>query len=1299
MKTPFRTTFGARVLCWVDPARITFANLNVMCGDARIALHISLRLADGVVVVNRRDASYAWGRELTLPWSFDDAPFPFDMQIARGVASICIGGRALGDFGAGFRRCSHGRFGLQGGYRGIAQADTLALEGAFAAESAQIFDGALQKLWAGVMWQSTQERSAQWDFALNDRLEFAYRALSFAAQRQDLILCCGTYRARLRAPRPCTPESLPAALWLPEGVAALALPGTLWHQGKDALELCVMAPRGDALARGAAAGERADMPPQYSRHDAHDVHDVLWRTKLTRIDIAARIERLSRAGHLAYDDFCALQALEHCFYAALFSQLSPQAGAALCAAQNRLGLCGYVPQTSQPQPQPQPPILRRTKLSWFVRFGMKRAAPPSAWHETRRCALLAHPPPELLPDAVVTPASKNTLSTWLARNFQNQSREDVAQSAIALCGAFCAKDAFELLFAATIARLGHFEIRPWDDTGYVSQTLPFLLCEGRADVAAQRLLWLAERRAGWLDTQAIGWCAHFALGAPDLAGRTAFLDAYCAFINAHGLDPWGRAPCHALMDAMLALWHARAGLAPDLAARIVQITRSVYGTSPRAARRVPWPLAPMPAPPSAALRALFANSVEQHPPQIAQHDPEAYVAPVSQGRMAPGAKQQAALDHSAAFDKEGQSISGQERGAANKASPDADPKTLIADAWREGEGLAWRPLPPLMPLPLLDDESPHTPRPQPEIQAVVLVISCHAHLRSHLPALRGSWLSDVTARGIPYRIIIGNACANEGAMAPVPDDVIALDCPDDYAGLPDKILAALLYAQTHFAQAHVIKVDDDCFLDVDAYFDAPTFAQCDYYGRPLRRYFGHFDRRWPQNTQSGSALDKSPLPSIYADGGTGYALSPRAISVLLRLSRSAVGLRLRGLSCSEDKLVGDLLALGGITLRGDDYITHVLRRATVSQDAIAVPRWENTALPFRGSGIKLAHLDGVEPITKCAQQARRARPSEVKIWPSMSSAYLGVNSNALTLLSPVSRLADLRAAPVAVVAVMRNEMFFLPHFLAHYRALGVRAFAVADNASGDGTTEYLAAQPDVTLFSVDSDYNQSHYGVAWQEAMLAHYRLGRWSLVADADELLFWSTRTGVMGGKTPPSSLPELLRSDAFLDADAVRVMMLDMYPQGPLESADFRSGAPFEVAPFTDQTPFIKAPLMRGPFSNAPGWTSALRHRICPGARPEMFTAQKIALMRYARHMRLSDGLHYAAEVRLAARDLLFGHFKYTSAFHAKAQYEAARGQHFNDAEEYRHYAALQHGTLYLPEVSEHWRKSAALAPYLTV
>ncbi len=106
----------------------------------------------------------------------------------------------------------------------------------------------------------------------------------------------------------------------------------------------------------------------------------------------------------------------------------------------------------------------------------------------------------------------------------------------------------------------------------------------------------------------------------------------------------------------------------------------------------------------------------------------------------------------------------------------------------------------------------------------------------------------------------------------------------------------------------------------------------------------------------------------------------------------------------------------------------------------------------------------------------------------------------------------------------------------------------------------------------------------------------------------------------------------------------------------------------------------------------TSALRHRLIPGSRPELFVAQKYALLRYRPWMRLSEGLHYVAEAEVAGQEMVFAHFKYNAHFRAKAEAEVARGQHFNDAEEYRKYLDLMsegREMIFSPDHSVPWRE----------
>ncbi|MCW1931502.1 glycosyltransferase family 2 protein [Pararhodobacter zhoushanensis] len=566
----------------------------------------------------------------------------------------------------------------------------------------------------------------------------------------------------------------------------------------------------------------------------------------------------------------------------------------------------------------------------------------------------------------------------------------------------------------------------------------------------------------------------------------------------------------------------------------------------------------------------------------------------------------------------------------------------------------------------------------PVQDTLLCLYTCQPNLSTRVQTIRETWLPLLAGMGVPALIFVGGGDGRRDG------DVVFLDAPDDYEGLPQKSLAMARWVRDHTRFAHLVKVDDDCFLDPAAWFGDLAHRGVDYYGRRLTRVRGQMDRSWhmpkSRSARGRLELDKSPEPSVYADGGSGYALSRRAMDCLVSAAASPGGQELIHLSFMEDKLVGDLLAKSDIWVDGTDYRVSVLRRTKPGGPLVAA--WENGFLPFAGGGVKLAHLDGHERMAEVLAGLSDPLPRPSKIWPSFQPVRLGGRSNTLDLISSAAQLRAVNAAPVAVVACLRNEMFMLPRFFDHYRALGVQGFLMADNGSDDGTFEYLAEQPDVALFSVDTPYNQSHYGVAWQQALMANFRSGRWSLMADADELLLWNADlTG---------SLPDLVESEDFAGADAARIFMLDMYPQGSLAQADFVSDTPFAQAGFVDRDPFLAASAARGPYSDSPIWTSALRHRLMPGSRAELFVAQKIALLKYRPWMRLSAGLHFVADTKLARRALIFAHFKYNAAFRAKALAEVARRQHFNNAEEYRKYLALVsegRDVIYDPDVSVPW------------
>ena len=274
-------------------------------------------------------------------------------------------------------------------------------------------------------------------------------------------------------------------------------------------------------------------------------------------------------------------------------------------------------------------------------------------------------------------------------------------------------------------------------------------------------------------------------------------------------------------------------------------------------------------------------------------------------------------------------------------------------------------------------------------------------------------------------------------------------------------------------------------------------------------------------------------------------------------------------------------------------------------------------------------------------------------------------------LRPVAVRADkLRGDPILLFATLRNERIRLPYFLQYYRDLGVDHFFFVDNDSDDGSREYLAAQPDVSIWTTPASYKESRFGMDWMMHLLRRYGHGHWCLTVDVDEFLIY-----------PFCETRPLRALTDWLDTSGIRTfsaMLLDMYPQGPVQDQPYREGQnPFEIAQWFDSGNY----LISRNWSYGNLW-------IQGGPRTRAFFADdprsapalnKVPLVRWHRsyayvsstHMLLPRGLNLVFDEwggEKASGCLL--HAKFLDTFAVKAQEEMARGQHYAESREYKAY-----------------------------
>jgi hypothetical protein len=136
---------------------------------------------------------------------------------------------------------------------------------------------------------------------------------------------------------------------------------------------------------------------------------------------------------------------------------------------------------------------------------------------------------------------------------------------------------------------------------------------------------------------------------------------------------------------------------------------------------------------------------------------------------------------------------------------------------------------------------------------------------------------------------------------------------------------------------------------------------------------------------------------------------------------------------------------------------------------------------------------------------------------------------------------ELEADQCAAVCLVREGRWYVDDFIDHYLRLGVQHIVFLDNGSTDGTVQRLAGRDRVSVFACDLHYGKHKY--AMKRWLLRRFTRGGWGLCVDSDEHFDY-----------PSSSRLPLRSFLTYLNArgrDAVRALMLDLYPRESLRSS----------------------------------------------------------------------------------------------------------------------------------------------------
>lgn len=244
----------------------------------------------------------------------------------------------------------------------------------------------------------------------------------------------------------------------------------------------------------------------------------------------------------------------------------------------------------------------------------------------------------------------------------------------------------------------------------------------------------------------------------------------------------------------------------------------------------------------------------------------------------------------------------------------------------------------------------------------------------------------------------------------------------------------------------------------------------------------------------------------------------------------------------------------------------------------------------------------------------------------------------------------------------RNEILRLPWLLSYYRKLGVDVFVITDNASTDGTTEFLVSQKDVRLYVTEELYREGT--LKWQHHMLEKHGSGKWCLVVDCDEILVYP---GVDG-----YGLRDLCLYLDYEGAGAFVAPIVDCYSDKPIASTKYKAGNSFiDRCPYFDETKYRFLPAQVCPWFRAFG---GVRQRVFfPHTTGPLLV--KVPLVKWTSEKRYFCSTHLLTDTPLSPFSGALLHFKFFHTFHKMVEFAVREANHWDHSAEYRAYEKVLH------------------------
>lgn len=283
----------------------------------------------------------------------------------------------------------------------------------------------------------------------------------------------------------------------------------------------------------------------------------------------------------------------------------------------------------------------------------------------------------------------------------------------------------------------------------------------------------------------------------------------------------------------------------------------------------------------------------------------------------------------------------------------------------------------------------------------------------------------------------------------------------------------------------------------------------------------------------------------------------------------------------------------------------------------------------------------------------------------------------------------------SLFSIFRDEMYFCPAFFDHYRGIGVEQFVIIDDASTDGTREFLLAQPDCVTLAADMRYGDAlayrdpngriselRFGVYAKIAVPHMFVEDAYVLYLDADEFLI-----------LPPgvARVAEVIERLASEGADGLVASVVEFFPRSITDLDDeFRPASfddllgrfgHFQPAPLVAidaggraqpcaESKSTRLFMAHGIKDPPRGWRRRIGHLFDPRYRHS--PRHKTPIMRRSADSFLT-GTHGGN--RPAPRHLMLtaAHFVFTSQFRQKIDRARRWRSYVRNSDKYDHYDRL--------------------------